>query len=172
MITWLPFLGRGGCSHLSITHTHTHTYIYISCHAASTDFTDSGHSSQSSIASSRSSRLHPVVDKFLLVGQHLHVRVKGSIGERHISPSLFLEQCLVCFVGLIYMVLEMGGRWPYSCCFVGCCFQDLFNITRSILVQFPYSFFSIRLVNIHVRHPYSRIDTTVAWKKLHFILSD
>ena len=28
----------------------------------------------------------------------------------------------------------MGGRWPYSCCFVGHYLQDLFNIARSILV--------------------------------------
>ena len=32
------------------------------------------------------------------------------------------------------IVFVMGGRWPYSCCFVGCCLQDLFNIARSILV--------------------------------------
>ena len=30
---------------------------------------------------------------------------------------------------------------------------------------------SIRLVSVHVVHPYSSIDTTAAWKKLHFILS-
>ena len=66
----------------------------------------------------------------------------------------------------------MGGRWPYSCCFVRCCFQDLFNIPRSILVEFLSSFFSICLVSIHVVHPYSRLDTTAAWKKLCFILSD
>ena len=27
-----------------------------------------------------------------------------------------------------------GGKWPYSCCFVGCYLQDLFNTARSILV--------------------------------------
>ena len=45
-------------------------------------------------------------------------------------------------------------------------------MTRSILVQFPSSFFSIRIVSVHVVHPYYRIDTTAAWKKLRFILSD
>ena len=55
--------------------------------------------------------------------------------------------------------------------FMGCCFQDLFSISRSILVQFLSSFFSIHFVNIHVVHPY-RNDTTPALKKLHFILSD
>ena len=46
-----------------------------------------------------------------------------------------------------------------------CCLQDVFNIARSILVQLPLSFFSIRLVSVHVVHPYCSIDTTDAWKK-------
>ena len=29
-------------------------------------------------------------------------------------------------------------------------------------------FFSIRLVSVHVVHPYSRINTTAAWKKTMF----
>ena len=28
----------------------------------------------------------------------------------------------------------MGGTWPYSCCFIGCCLQDLFNMACSTLV--------------------------------------
>ena len=50
--------------------------------------------------------------------------------------------------------------------------MDLFNITHSILVQFPSSFFSMPFISIHVVHPYSSIDTTTAWKKTHSILSD
>ena len=65
----------------------------------------------------------------------------------------------------------MGGRWPCSCCFVGCCFQDLFNIARRILVQFPSSFYSIDLVSVHVVPPDSRHDTTAARKNC-FILRD
>ena len=70
------------------------------------------------------------------------------------------------------MVLEMEGKWPYSCCFVGCCFQDLFNIVRNILVQFSSSFFSIRLISIYAVHPFSSIDATAAWKKSRLISSD
>ena len=31
-------------------------------------------------------------------------------------------------------VFVMGGKWPYSCCFLRCCLHDLFNIDDSILV--------------------------------------
>ena len=48
------------------------------------------------------------------------------------------------------MVLEIGGRSPYSCCFVGCSFQNLFSIVRSSLMQILSSFLSIRLVTVHV----------------------
>ena len=71
--------------------------------------------------------------------------------------------------GSSLIAFVMGGKWPYSCCFVKCCFQ--FNIARSILAKCPSSFFSIRFVSFHVVHPYSSIDTTAAWKKTRFILS-
>ena len=50
------------------------------------------------------------------------------------SSSLLLQQCPACLVRLTWIVFVMGGRWPYSYCFVGCCLQDLFNIARRILV--------------------------------------
>ena len=87
------------------------------------------------------------------------------------SSSLLFKQCLACLVRLTLMVFVMGGRWPYSWCFVECCLQDLFKIACSILVLLPSSIFSIHFVSVHVVHPYSSIDTTAAWKKLHFILS-
>ena len=88
------------------------------------------------------------------------------------SSSLLLQQGTACLVHLIWMVLEMGIKYPYSSSFVGCCFYDLFRIAHSILAQLPSSFFSIRLVGLHVVHPYGRIDTTTAWKNLPFCLSD
>ena len=66
-----------------------------------------------------------------------------SNGTSLMSSFLLLQQCLTCLVYLIWIVLEIGGRQPYRCCFVGCCFQDLFNMARSILVQFPSSFPSL-----------------------------
>ena len=87
------------------------------------------------------------------------------------SYESFLTSLLVSCVSFPTYLdgLKMGGRWPDSCRFVGCCFQELFNIARSILVKFPSCFFSIR---VDVVHPYCRIDTIVGWKKLCFILSE
>ena len=42
------------------------------------------------------------------------------------SSSLVLQQCPACLVRQTWIVFVMGGRWPYSCCFVGCFLQDLY----------------------------------------------
>ena len=55
------------------------------------------------------------------VGVHLRMSL--------MSLSLLHLQCPTC---LIWMVCVMGGKWPYSCCFVGCCFQELFKIACNI----------------------------------------
>ena len=89
-----------------------------------------------------------------------------------IISFLLPQQWPTCLVRLSWTVLEIGGRCPYNCCFMGCCFQDLFNTARSTLLQLPSSFFSIRFVSVHLVHPYNRIDTTSPWKKSRFILSD
>ena len=39
-----------------------------------------------------------------------------------------------CLTHFAWIVCEMGSMWPY--CFVGCCFQDLFQAVYSILVWF------------------------------------
>ena len=95
---------------------------------------------------------------------------KGPLEYITYELFLLLHQCPACLVRLTWIVFVMGGRWPYSYCFVGFCLQDLFNIARSILVEFPSSFFSSRLVSVHVVHPYSSIDMIAAWKKLCFKL--
>ena len=86
------------------------------------------------------------------------------------SLYLLLQQCSACLVCLIRMVCEMGGRWPFNCCFGGCYFQDLFKTASSILMLFPSRFFSEYFVSIHGVHSHNSIDT--AWKKSHFILLD
>ena len=70
-----------------------------------------------------------------------------------VSVSLLLQQCLACFTRLLWIVFKRGGRCPYNCCFVWCCFQDLFDTARSIFVQLLSSFLIIRLVSVHEVHP-------------------
>ena len=88
-----------------------------------------------------------------------------------ISLSIYLSIYL-SFVRLIWIVFEKGSKYSHSSCFVGCCFQDFFNIARSILKRFPSSFFSVSWVSVRVVHPYSRAVTIVVWKKPCFVLSD
>ena len=35
------------------------------------------------------------------------------------SSSLLLQQCPACLVRITWIVLVIGSRWSYSCCFVG-----------------------------------------------------
>ena len=98
------------------------------------------HFSLSFIASGRSSRLHPVSPHsccmYVRAGRPAfarpHVGVQRSTSL--MSSSLLLQQCPACLVHLTWRVFMMGERWPYSWCFVGCCRQDLFNISLNILV--------------------------------------
>ena len=65
-------------------------------------------------------------------------------------PPQMSPACLLC---LIWMVCEMGGRWPYSCIFFGCCFQEMLLIARSTLTLLPSNFFSNRFVRVHTIVP-------------------
>ena len=87
-------------------------------------------------------------------------------GSQEYVTYEFVSTSPACLVRQTWIVFVTGGKWPYSCCFVGCCLQG-----GSILVQLPSSYFTIHLVSVHVVHPYSSIDTITAWKKLCFILS-
>ena len=120
----------------------------------------------SSIALSRSC----ISTELLLIGSSWSPYPCSSVWRgppEYITYELALTSPAVsaCLVYLIWMVFEMGGWCLYNCCFVGCRLQDLFNTACSILVQLPSSFLSIRLVIVHVVHPYSSTDMTAAWKK-------
>ena len=113
-----------------------------------------------------SSRLHPAsvqtCCRYVLAGHPTLARPCEGVHRRTslTSSSLLLQQCPACMVRLIWMMFEMGGRWPYNNSFVRCSVQDLFNIAHSILAEVPSS-----LVSVHVVHPCRSIDTTAAWKK-------
>ena len=83
-----------------------------------------------------------------------------------------LQQCSAYIVHLTWIVLEIGDRGPYNCCFMKSYFQDLLNTACNILLRLPSTLFHICFISIHVVHPYSRIDTTAIWKKSGFVLSD
>ena len=128
-IIWIYFI--------QFHHHHHHHHVVP---PARISLNLSRHSSLSFIASGRSSGLHPVSSQSCC----MHVRAgrpafaRPYVGVHRstslMSSSLLLQQCPSCLICLTWIVFLMGGRWPYSWCFVGCCLQDLFNITRSILV--------------------------------------
>ena len=64
------------------------------------------------------------------------------------------------------IVFVIVGRWPYSCCFVGGCLQDLFSIARQHSCVIAVKLFlHYVLISVHVLHPYSSTDTAAAWRK-------
>ena len=77
------------------------------------------------IAYGRSSGLHTVssqsccmcvrADRPAFVRPYVGVHGNTSL----MSSSLLLQQCPACLIRLTWIVFVMGGRWPYSWCFVG-----------------------------------------------------
>ena len=133
--------------------------------------THSCYSSLSLITPNRSTRLNLLSVqswcRWLLVGLLTLLRLcrKVQWWMSLMSSSLLLQQGPVCHVRLIWMVFEMGGRWPRA--------ADLWDVDSricsiSLLAFSCYShlaFFSIRLVSVHVVHPCSRIYGIAALKK-------
>ena len=136
--------------------------------SARISMTLSRHTSLSSIALSRSSELHPVSSQsYCMLVRACRPAFARPCEGVHRSTSLMsslqlFQQNPTCLAHLTLIVFVMGCKWPYNCCFVGCCLQDLFNIARSILVLLSSSFYSTRLVGVYVVHPYSSIDTIAA----------
>ena len=112
---------------------HHHHLVVLS---AQISLTLSRHLSLSFIASGRSSGLHTVSSQSCCMqvraGHPAFAQPCAGVhsSTSFVSLSLLLQQCPACLVRLTWIVFMMGGRWPYSCCFVGCCLQDLFNIAR------------------------------------------
>ena len=122
--------------HYELRINHHHHVVPL----ARISLTLSRHFSLSFIASGRSSGLHPVsshsCSMYVRGGRPAfswpYVGVHRSTSL--MSSSLLLQQCPAYLVRLTWIVFMMGGRWSYTCCLVGCCYQDLFNIARNILV--------------------------------------
>ena len=123
--------------------------------------------SLSFIPSGRYSGLHPVSSHrycmYVQAGRPAFARPYVGVHRSTslMSSTLLLQQCRACLVRLTWIVFvmgstwplaaalwgtasrncsiffEMGGRWPYRWCFVGCCLQDLWGVacrTCSILL--------------------------------------
>ena len=125
------------CIYIYIYHHHHHHHVVP---PAQISLTLSRHSSLSLIASGRSSGLHPVSSHsccmYVRAGSPAFARPYVGVHRRTslMSSFLLLQQCPACLVRLALIVFVMGGRWPYSWCFVGCRLQDLLKIARSILM--------------------------------------
>ena len=125
-----------------ICYIYIYIYIYISlCHTITTDISDplSPHLPIVHYFRQILRATSYIGTELLYVGSNwtslpLLVHVKGCTGVHPSRARPYFSGCVLRLVRLILRVFVMGGRWPYSCCFVWCCLQDLFNIARSILV--------------------------------------
>ena len=117
-------------------HHHHHHHVVL---LTQISLKLSCHFSLSFIASARSSGLHPVSSQsccmYVRAGRPAFARpyVWVHTSTSFMSSTLLPQQCTACLVRLAWIVFVMGGWWPYSWFFVGCCRQDLFKIARNIL---------------------------------------
>ena len=124
-------------SPLSPPHIYHHHHVML---VAGISLTLSRHSSLSFISSGRSSWQHPVSSHscWMYVRAGRPAFAWPCVGVHKstslMSSSLLLHQCPACLVRLTWIIFVIGSRWPYSWGLVGCCRQDLFKISRSILV--------------------------------------
>ena len=109
---------------IEIDHHHHHGLLIDQ-----TFLTLSNHSSLFVITIDKSFTQHPVSASnwWLCFCWLANTDVSMSWKMSLTSSSLLLQQCLTCLACLTWMVCETGDKWLYSCCFVGCCFQDLFK---------------------------------------------
>ena len=118
-----PFFMREAYNLLNNPHIYHHHHHAVPL--ARISLTLSCHFSLSFIASGRSSGLHPVSSHsccmYVRAGRPAFAWPYAGVHRSTslMSSSLLLQQCPACLVRLTCIVFEMGGRWPYSWCFVG-----------------------------------------------------
>ena len=114
--------------------------LFLSLSLSLSRFSLSLYPSLSSIAPGSSPKLQPVSTyswyQSVLAGQPMRARLCVKVYKKTslMSLSLLIQQCPSCFFPQTWIVYEMGGKWLYSYCLLGCCFQDLFKTTHIILV--------------------------------------
>ena len=70
------------------------------------------------------------------------------------------------------MICEIGGKWLYISCFVGCRVQNFFETARSILACLPSNFFSTISLRVNLVHLYGSTETVTVLKETRFILTE
>ena len=137
-IPWMDhmFFLKGRMFDLPVASNHHHHHDVVLL--ARISLTLSRHFSQSFIASSSSSGLHPVSSHscwmYVRAGRPAFARPYVWVHRRTslMSSSLLLQQCPACLVRLTWIVFVIDGRWPYSWCLVGCSRQNLFKIAIQV----------------------------------------
>ena len=110
----------------TVTFTFHHHHVAL---VARISLTLSRHSSLSFIAPGRSSGQHPVSSHscwmYVRAGRPAFARPCVGVHKSTslMSSSLLLQQCPACLVRLTWIVLVIGGRWPYSWCLKRSFFQ-------------------------------------------------
>ena len=110
------------CHRVQSLHIHHHHHVVP---LARISLTLSRQFSLSFIASGRSSGLHPISSRscrmYVLGGHPAFARPYVGVyrSTSLMSSSLLLQQCPGCLVRLTWIVFVIGGRWPYSWCFLG-----------------------------------------------------
>ena len=98
------------------------------------------------------------------------------VGEHKGELCLWVCDCFsssypACIVCLTLMVCEMGGKWPYTCYFVGFCFQDFLCNTHlaffflSTSLKFRWYSYTIVLIQL----PLGRISFILS-ERLDFLM--
>ena len=119
-----------------IYHHHHHHHVMPQ---ARISLTLSRHFSLSFITSSRSSGPHSVSSHsccmYVRAGRPAFARPYVGVhrSTSFMSSSLLLQKCPACLVRLTWIVFMMGGWWPYSWYFAGCCRQDVFILLATFL---------------------------------------
>ena len=123
---------------LSLSHTHTHTHTLSLSHTHT-------HTHTHTLSLSLSWSPVPILHRpkhFLYTESSVRTELVYSSPCWSINNDAFMflntKENMVCEFVLTSpetvspsskMIFEMGSMWLYSCCFVGCYFQDFFNIS-------------------------------------------
>ena len=133
----LNLFAQKHCYYFYTVHHHHHVmplariYLILSRHF-SLSFIASGRSSGLQPVSSHSCCMHVRAGRPVFTWSYAGVHRSTSL----MSSSLVLQHCPACLVRQAWIVFVMGGRWPYSWCYiVQYCSQYSCVIAVQLLLQ-------------------------------------